>query len=82
MSRLRRRRAAAGAPSPTPVVPTTIADIPEARQRAIFTAVGEARAAGQAPEVARYAVAKKFVLTILKVEAIEQEGLARRWSAW
>jgi hypothetical protein len=58
-----------------------IQDVPETRQRAIFTALGEAAAAGQPPEAARYAVAKKFVLTILKVEAIEQEGLARGWQA-
>jgi hypothetical protein len=57
-----------------------IGDVPEARQRAIFTALGEAAAAGQSPEAARYAVAKKFVLTILKVEAVEQEGLRLGWS--
>jgi hypothetical protein len=55
-------------------------DVPEARPRAIFTALGEAAAAGQTPEAARYAVAKRFVLTILKVKAVEQEGLAQGWS--
>jgi hypothetical protein len=59
----------------------SIQDVPEPRQRAILTALGEAAAAGQSPEAARYAVARKFVLTILKVEAIEQEGLARGWQA-
>jgi hypothetical protein len=59
---------------------TVIVDIPEVRRRAIFTALGNARATGQAPEVARYAVARKFVLTILRVEAIERDGLARGWA--
>jgi hypothetical protein len=57
----------------------SIQDVPESRQRAIFTALGEAAAAGQTPEAARYTVARKFVLTILKVEAVEQEGHAREW---
>jgi hypothetical protein len=60
--------------------PTGIVDIPEERRRAIFTALCDARAAGQALEAARYAVARKFVLTILRVEAIEREGLARGWA--
>lgn len=75
MPRRRRRPATSSAPL------TVIVDIPEERRRAIFAALGEARAIGQTLDAARYAVARKFVLTILRVEAIEQEGLARGWAA-
>jgi hypothetical protein len=54
-------------------------DIPEARRRAIYVALAEARRAGLDTDDVRYAVARMYVLTILKVEAIEQEGLDRGW---
>jgi hypothetical protein len=74
-------RTSGGRCASSPPSRVSILDVPESRQRAIFTALGEVAAAGQSPEAARYAVAKKFVLTILKVEAIEQEGLTHGWQA-
>ena len=46
---------------------------------AIYAAIGEARAAGLDGDAARYAVARKYVVTVLKVEAVETEGLAKGW---
>jgi hypothetical protein len=55
-------------------------DITESRRRAIYVALSEARLAGLDVDSARYSVARKFVLTIMKVEAIEAEGDARGWA--
>jgi hypothetical protein len=52
----------------------------EPQQRAIFAALAEELAAGRHPVAARFAVAKRFTVTVLKVEAVEQEGLRRGWS--
>jgi hypothetical protein len=57
-----------------------IGDTPEPRRRDIFSALIQALKAGAEPDAARYAVARQFVLTVLKVEAIEDEGRANRWS--
>jgi hypothetical protein len=71
--------------SPKPARPhpgltaASIASIPEDVRRKIFTALIEARNAGVKPEAARYAVARRFVVTVLKVEAIEDEGEAKKW---
>jgi hypothetical protein len=55
------------------------ARIPEPRRGLIYVALAEAKQAGQDADDARYAVARKFVLTIQKVEAIENEGSDRGW---
>jgi hypothetical protein len=56
-----------------------VSGIIESRRRGIYVALAEAARAGLDIDDARYAVARKFVLTILKVEAIEKEGLGRGW---
>ena len=54
-------------------------DTPEPRRRAIYAAHGEAQAGRLKGGPARYAVARKYVMTIMKVEAVEAEGLAKGW---
>ena len=71
-------------PAPTASRPTTgtnIGGLPEDRRRAIFAALAEAKAAETGPDAARYAVARRFVVTIVTVEAIEREALAKDWPA-
>jgi hypothetical protein len=59
--------------------PVVTSHIPEPRRRLIYVALAEARCAGQGIDDAHYAVARKFVLTIQKVEAIGREGFDRGW---
>jgi hypothetical protein len=66
-------------PEQRPVLPS-VDNIPEARRRAVFAALAKAKAAGLSTDAALFAVAKEHVLTVLKVEAIEQEGLAHGWN--
>jgi hypothetical protein len=66
----------AGAPRGGPV---RTSDILESRRRAIHAALREAKVDGLKGAAARYAVARKYVLTIAKVEAIEVEGLFSGW---
>jgi hypothetical protein len=54
-------------------------NVPESRRREIYAALGRAKAKGLEPDAARYAVAREFVLTVLKVEAVEEEGAGRGW---
>jgi hypothetical protein len=65
-------------PEQRPVLPS-VDDIPEPRRRAVFAAVAKAKDAGRSTDAALFSVAKEHVLTVLKVEAIEQEGLDRGW---
>jgi hypothetical protein len=58
---------------------SNIGGVIESRRRAIYAALAEAASAGLGADAARYAVARKFVLTIVKVEAIEKEGFSRGW---
>jgi hypothetical protein len=56
-----------------------IGDITESRRRGIYVALAEATRAGLDIDDARYSVARKFVLTIVKVEAVQKEGFDRGW---
>ena len=53
----------------------------EGVRRAVFAALAETLAGGADPNAARYAVARRFVLTVVRIEAIEREGHAKGWSA-
>jgi hypothetical protein len=65
-------------PEHRPALPS-VDDIMESRRRAVFAALAKAKAGGLKGGAAHYAVARTYVLTVLKVEAIEQEGLDRGW---
>ena len=62
-------------PSGTP----SIDDIPVYRRRQILRALSVAKAAGRGADEARFAVAREYVVTVMKVEAVEVEGLAKGW---
>jgi hypothetical protein len=66
-------------PEQHPVLPN-VDDIPGPRRRAVFAAVAKAKAKGRSTDAVLFAVAKEHVLTVLKVAAIEQDGLARGWT--
>ena len=57
----------------------SIYGLTESRRRAIYVTLAEARAVGLKRDAALYAVAKKFVVTVMRVEAVEREGLAKGW---
>jgi hypothetical protein len=52
-------------------------DIPELRRREIYEALVKARQSGD--KMYAYTVAKQFVMTVVRVEAIEQEGSKKHW---